>query len=55
MKLLIQTAIIFFGTLLAAAFIALGDPASVVPTFLLGESSPAPAMNVANAAAQPAH
>lgn len=27
MKLLIQTAMIFFGTLLCAAFVALGEPA----------------------------
>jgi hypothetical protein len=29
MKLLIETVIIFFGTLLAAALVALGGPASV--------------------------
>jgi hypothetical protein len=28
MKLLLQTAMIFFGTLLAAALVALGEPAS---------------------------
>lgn len=28
MKLLFQSAIVFFGTLLAAALVALGDPAS---------------------------
>ncbi len=64
MKLLIQTAIMFFGTLLAAALLALGDPGSVVPTILHGESAHAApaANNVAVAdwprltdAAQPAH
>ena len=63
MKLLIETAIIFFGTLLAAGLLALGDPRSVVPTLLQGESAhAAPAANVAvtqwpqpTGSAQPAH
>jgi hypothetical protein len=29
MKLFVQTAMVFFGTLLAAALVALGEPASV--------------------------
>jgi hypothetical protein len=31
MKLLVQTAMIFFGTLLAAGLIALGDPGGPAP------------------------
>jgi hypothetical protein len=49
MKLLIETAIIFFGTLLAAALLALGDPGSLVPSIFQGESAhstPAPGVAV---------
>ena len=48
MKLLIETAIIFFGTLLAAALLALGDPGRVAPSTAHGESAhPAPDTDVA--------
>jgi len=32
MKLLLESAIIFFGTLMAAGFVALGEPARVAPS-----------------------
>jgi hypothetical protein len=32
MKLLLQSAIIFFGTLMAAGFVALGEPTRVTPS-----------------------
>jgi hypothetical protein len=48
MKLLIETALIFFGTLLAAALLALGDPGRLEPSTPHGESAhPAPDTNVA--------
>jgi hypothetical protein len=32
MKLLLQSAIIFFGTLMAAGFVALGEPTRITPS-----------------------
>ena len=46
MKLLIETAIIFFGTLLAAALLALGDPGSLMPALHGASAHGVPAANV---------
>jgi len=41
MKLFIQTTIIFFGTLLAAALVALGEPATAEVQMTVQSSPPA--------------
>jgi hypothetical protein len=63
MKLMVQTALIFFGTLLAAGLLALGDPQG--PSLVLHEATGASAASTAavpasgwreqTAKAQPAH
>jgi hypothetical protein len=40
MKLLVQSFIIFFGTLMAAAIVALGDPATSAPGQAAATSAP---------------
>jgi hypothetical protein len=39
MKLLVQSAIIFFGTLIAAALLALGEPATEQPAATRGSQT----------------
>ena len=40
MKLFLQTTIVFFGTLLAAALVALGDPGNAEVQMAVQSSSP---------------
>jgi hypothetical protein len=46
MKILVQTAIVFFGTLLAAALVALGEPASAEVNMVV--QSPSAELTVAS-------
>ena len=54
MKLLVQSAMIFFGTLMAAALVALGEPAGPRGP-AAAVSKPAPAPVLADARAPRAH
>lgn len=45
MKLLLQSAIIFFGTLMAAGLVALGEPTRVAPSSGMSPAGTKHAMN----------
>ena len=54
MKLMIQSAMIFFGTLMAAAMVALGEPASAEQAAVQA-AQPSHQATPRNAQAQPRH